>query len=780
MASTEPASSAGKSPNCVSQGAPSIIPSSSATLLDAAEAGVAGSDAAKVDVAFSHVQLYVDDIENLDVYKQLEGHVNQLAKHINDDMHENANDVQSEGSALDVAKYRELYRTIASSSSTTTSSKDSHANNNGTNTNPSEFKPQGRDVIKQLIAGLGFRITAQNTSNYCHGGTNTVLLTTKDPHGVQIVVTALTSASGCDANNDASEYDDDDDKYDHFDSSHLVRFFGAHSDRQGISVLAFEVTSGSIDTICQRYAKLHPKLLMTKDNKSGKSVGNAVRVYKNKDGSIIKILEVYAYYEGEVRTSEADVGTVLRFIQQDGDGDAENSPGATCTSTSTIPLPGLEPVKTNFDPTSKASYFDHLVSNVQSRTGFLDTLKDVLGFVPKVDFNAGVVAAGEAQIESTVTGNDSTLSTDDIEVALRDQSQVYLPINNALSEVGHVHGFLQEIGQGVQHVASRVADLPAFVQRGNDMRKITGEGFTFLKIPRSYYGVLMESHLVNGIGPKNGNNKTEILSPSCAQAVMEVCRETGIIGPDGAVNLDLTRQDIIKILDLKMPAKDQYEYIASKGDIVDIILHSRYANLYTLLRDHLTEESYLKIVRNQILVDVQGADLLLQIFTANILQRNVGEEAPFFEFIQRVCSECRDEDGCPVQIRPGCGGFGIRNFLTLFLSIEVSKAMVQASQAKADGDEARSECAQHMVDLFTAQLNESNPILTEISDAMTLEGDIKMGLERAEKLGDNEAMETMWVQLTEASKAKADGTAKLMECSSKYKEMMQELRESQE
>lgn len=42
------------------------------------------------------------------------------------------------------------------------------------------------------------------------------------------------------------------------------------------------------------------------------------------------------------------------------------------------------------------------------------------------------------------------------EEALRDQSQVYLPINNALTQVGHVHGFLQELGQGIQHIAQRV------------------------------------------------------------------------------------------------------------------------------------------------------------------------------------------------------------------------------------------------------------------------------------------------------------------------------------
>ena len=34
------------------------------------------------------------------------------------------------------------------------------------------------------------------------------------------------------------------------------------------------------------------------------------------------------------------------------------------------------------------------------------------------------------------------------------------------------------------------------------------------------------------------------------------------------------------------------------------------------------------------------------------------------------------------MIRPGCGGFGIRNFLTLFLSIEVSKAMRSEQSAK--------------------------------------------------------------------------------------------------
>ena len=66
-----------------------------------------------------------------------------------------------------------------------------------------------------------------------------------------------------------------------------------------------------------------------------------------------------------------------------------------------------------------------------------------------------------------------------------------------------------------------------------------------------------------------------------------------------------------------------------------------------------------------------------------VLQRTPGTEAPFLEFIQRLCARgCADgdDDGGEAArpIRPGCGGFGIRNFLTLFLSIEVSKAMLDS------------------------------------------------------------------------------------------------------
>ena len=62
------------------------------------------------------------------------------------------------------------------------------------------------------------------------------------------------------------------------------------------------------------------------------------------------------------------------------------------------------------------SFPDHWVSNVVDREQYLSTLSDVLGFEPKVNFNAGVVAAGEAIIESTVTGNTPTTHLEDAQV----------------------------------------------------------------------------------------------------------------------------------------------------------------------------------------------------------------------------------------------------------------------------------------------------------------------------------------------------------------------------
>ena len=100
--------------------------------------------------------------------------------------------------------------------------------------------------------------------------------------------------------------------------------------------------------------------------------------------------------------------------------------------------------------------------------------------------------------------------------------------------------------------------------------------------------------------------------------------------------------------------------------------------------------------------------------------------------------------------------------------------MMDLAEAKADGDEDRRAYAQAMVDCFTNQLNESNPILTEISDAMTEEGHYRDKMEQA----DIQEEAQMWRDKMEAAAlVKQAGNEKLMECSSKYKNIMRSIRE---
>jgi len=141
------------------------------------------------------------------------------------------------------------------------------------------------------------------------------------------------------------------------------------------------------------------------------------------------------------------------------------------------------------------------------------------------------------------------------------------------------------------------------------------------------------------------------------------------------------------------------------------------------------------------------------------------------EFIQRVCSASKAGQ----KIRPGCGGFGIRNFLTLFLSIEVSKAMLDYETGIREGDAKKAEKGQNMVNSLTDQLDESNPILTLISDAMTEEadeleaaGEEKDATKKAAHLARAEVCRTM----------KEGGNDELKVCSDKYKAILRALREA--
>jgi hypothetical protein len=106
--------------------------------------------------------------------------------------------------------------------------------------------------------------------------------------------------------------------------------------------------------------------------------------------------------------------------------------------------------------------------------------------------------------------------------------------------------------------------------------------------------------------------------------------------------------------------------------------------------------------------------------------------------------------------------------------------MLEAAEAKDYGDERRHFYAQKRVDCFTRQLNDSNPILTEISDAMTLEGFCKQQLESAESHGDVDAAVEWTAKMEAASARKQVGNENLMECSAQYEKMMRSMREAVE
>mmetsp|Transcript_71826 Transcript_71826/g.201582 ORF Transcript_71826/g.201582 Transcript_71826/m.201582 type:complete len:107 (+) Transcript_71826:421-741(+) len=106
--------------------------------------------------------------------------------------------------------------------------------------------------------------------------------------------------------------------------------------------------------------------------------------------------------------------------------------------------------------------------------------------------------------------------------------------------------------------------------------------------------------------------------------------------------------------------------------------------------------------------------------------------------------------------------------------------MREAAEAKHRGDDSKSALAQKQVDCFTSQLNDSNPILTEISDAMTDEGRCVSEIEAAILRGEEQEA-LAWTQRMDAARQrKQEGNEKLMACSAQYEAMMRSIREASE
>jgi hypothetical protein len=135
-------------------------------------------------VSFSHVHFYVDHLDDLEEYKALEAQLNNFCKE-----HPTSNPTTLAHHWFDE------------------------------NGNHQPYVPQRRDIVKQWLVGLGFRITMARypKSSVATVETNTrsVLVTSKDFGGVQFVVTA-TADTTSNAETDA---------YQHFDAGALFVLF---------------------------------------------------------------------------------------------------------------------------------------------------------------------------------------------------------------------------------------------------------------------------------------------------------------------------------------------------------------------------------------------------------------------------------------------------------------------------------------------------------------------------------------------------------------------------
>jgi hypothetical protein len=191
-----------------------------------------------------------------------------------------------------------------------------------------------------------------------------------------------------------------------------------------------------------------------------------------------------------------------------------------------------------------------------------------------------------------LAGNSPGVELSTEEAMLVNQQQVFLPTNNALSDVGHVAHFIDQLGQGIQHLASRVPDLVAFIQRANTYRAVTQKGLVFLSIPRSYYGRLTLEDVSAALDGCEDS----------AEAVLSAVAADGLVDNAGIVELDLAPGAVAASIRAGAPGLSDGAVSAAAA----VVERGRYANLYSLLRDHLSEGQYIEIVRNQILVDIQG------------------------------------------------------------------------------------------------------------------------------------------------------------------------------
>ena len=133
--------------------------------------GTLRSERPEQDISFAHVQLFVDKLETLQVYKALEKTLNEFNERINKEKFEEGGSRTTET----LQRQQHIWSEVSGSS---------HP--------PPEFSPHNRDIVTQLMVGFGFRVTRASPpgASRCPSGTRSVLLTSRDPKGVQLIVSA--------------------------------------------------------------------------------------------------------------------------------------------------------------------------------------------------------------------------------------------------------------------------------------------------------------------------------------------------------------------------------------------------------------------------------------------------------------------------------------------------------------------------------------------------------------------------------------------------------------
>ena len=185
------------------------------------------------NLKFHHVHLYVDKLDNLENYKVLEDRLNRFGTIVSTSIRGDRNSKEN------IEKARKMWKEL------------------GGNPPTKARGAAGRDVVRQLLVGPGFRITGSAVSKT----TRSFRLTSRDGTGTKIIVTAPLSG-GLEGLTGKSEGDV---VYPHLSLSPMYRAVTSQKTktrRPSIAVLSFRVDSlSSLKRIRDNYAKFHPSLL---------------------------------------------------------------------------------------------------------------------------------------------------------------------------------------------------------------------------------------------------------------------------------------------------------------------------------------------------------------------------------------------------------------------------------------------------------------------------------------------------------------------------------------